>query len=243
MTEREPFSEVAAEYILGVESSPLSSERFGEGARFITPSGRNLDVFDGRAIGINGRGANLIFDASDLSPVYAADSVGFEGMLNGRPFAVSFHGETGDVIFLHGVPGGEITSVETSSQQSDGTGNGTAAEQAPQPERGELVSFTGNLGRKPQVFTVNEKPRVKLAVAEHYTGDGGEDKTRWHEVWTVDTIGPRVAEMVIGGILTQGKEVQIKGYEHRHKPKQGQTEGKPFIRAVVVNPVRQRPQK
>ena len=233
MTEGEFFSEVAAEHILGAEASPVTNKRFGEGRRFATPSGRNLDVFPEKAVGINGNGVNLVFDASDLFPVYTADSVGFEGTLNGQQFAVTFQAGSGDVFLPHGVPGGGKATAEDSSTPA-GTGSDTT------PERGELVSFTGNLGRRPQVLTAAVKPRVKLAVGEHYTGDDGQEKTRWHEVWTADTIGPKVADMVTEGVLKQGTAVQIKGYRHRHQPKEGQAEGKPFIRAVVVNPVRQR---
>ena len=105
-----------------------------------------------------------------------------------------------------------------------------------QPERGKQVSFTGRVG-KVATITPKEGPiTVKLAVAEHTTGEGGQEQTVWHEVWPSQRLAPKVVELVEAQTLTKGVEVSVRGYQHRHPPKGEQTEGRPFVRAFMISP-------
>lgn len=135
-----------------------------------------------------------------------------------------------------GPPPGLASAEPGPSDAGQAEGAGAARQ-----ERGVPVEFSGRLGRKPLVTEVKGKPRVKLAVGEHYEDEAdGTEKTRWHEVWTLDRIGPKVAGMVEAGTLDKGIDVYVKGYQHRHPPTGKQTEGAPFVRAFVVSPIQQR---
>jgi hypothetical protein len=220
MPEREPFNELAAEHILKASASDIHHDRHGDGSRLATPSGRNLDVFDG-AVGINGRGMVLLFDSQDLTPVFTPDSVGFEGTVSGLPFSMTFRGDTGEVVFTNSAP--PAADKDT----------GQASEEL---EQGKEVSFTGRLYRAPRVSTRGDLPQVKLSVTEHRPGEDGRRKTIWHDVWPDSKLRPKVVQQVEAGALHRGTEVQIKGYQHEYES--GKNVGKPFVRAFVVNPVK-----
>jgi hypothetical protein len=111
-------------------------------------------------------------------------------------------------------------------------------EPASQPERGTPVSFTGRIGKLAPHPREGAPTTYKLAVAEHPVDTDGQEQTVWHEVWPSRKLAPKVVQLVEAETLNEGAEVSVRGYQHRHPPKEGKAEGKPFVRAFMISPVR-----
>jgi hypothetical protein len=233
-----PFDEKTAAEILNAETTPVRDLAFGEGHRLTTNSGQALEVFPGAAR-LSGQDFTVTVTGQPLLPDTGDDWVRFRSSKDGLTSSLALR-QSGDVLFTRSAPRPVEQAEDTQDTQETQASavSSTGTEPAAQPERGEPVEFTGRIGRTPKPSTREGKTTFKLAIAEHRQTDDGQEKTIWHEVWTADKISPQIAEQVDAHTLDQGTQVFVKGFRHERKPVGKQRQGKPFVRAFLLNPVK-----
>jgi hypothetical protein len=246
-----PFDQSAAERILNATSEPVADIAFGQGDRLTTAGGQALEVFP-NAVRVTGPDFRVEVVGEPLTPDLGLDWIGFRGTTaDGMTRFVALR-DSGEVLFKKTAPPATYQAAEDQASTLPSPADESAAQTDSEPgqERGELVAFTGRIGRDPRIFRSppgnitrepgdpqDHSPRVKMAVAEHVEAEGRE-RTVWHEVWTSEKLGPKVAEQVDAGVLIQGVEVAVKGYRHEHPPTRPGSKTKPFVRAFMINPVK-----
>ena len=242
-----PFDRAAAEQALGAKTARINDADFGEGDLLMTGGGQTLEVFSD-AVRITAPDMKVQITGQPLHADVGPDWVVFRGTADGMTRIAGLRA-TGEINAKR-TAAPEVYRAQQAEEERAAAADAAPAAQTPadtalpapaaEPgkERGQLVSFTGRIGRDPKVARSEQDVTVKLAIAEHRAADDGAERTVWHEVWPSKNIAPKVAEQAESGVLVQGVEVSVRGYQHRHKPTEGQREGKPFVRAFSISPVK-----
>ncbi len=241
------FDRNAAEQALGALTTRINDADFGQGDLLMTGGGQTLEVF-ADAVRITAPDMKVEITGQPLQADIGPDWVLFRGTADGMTRIAALRA-TGEINAKR-TAAPEVYRAQQAEEERAVTADAARAPETPADaalpapaaesgkERGQLVSFTGRIGRDPKVARTEQDVTVKLAIAEHRAADDGAERTVWHEVWPSKNIAPKVADQAENGVLVQGVEVSIRGYQHRHKPTGNQREGKPFVRAFRISPVK-----